>query len=1528
MLVRMNSGLRTLFDEEFYLRQEDICLERSRDVSFDAFEHFQKHGISEGRSPSFAFDINFVHHKLARYLGIKIQLSEVIATFLELAPAERFVPNGWFSPWSFRRLYGPVYDEIESLPDYELFEYYMAHVAERALSPNGLFNEQAYRARYPDVARAVEQQDFRSGFLHFVYHGAADGRINLPGFSLLAYAADRNGETEKDYVLAHHAELQRVVPWFDESFYLSVYGDAHDLKRREAIRSGLEHFLVLGFSERRIPHPAMLDDMAEPGTDSPWSFFAAHEGVPPPQISLEQASRLLRHLSRQEPGRDRQRLAKAVWPFVEPPPVAARFDEASYLAVNTDVAHALAGAPPGSAMVHWREFGLYEQRVAPGTNVFVNRTVSRADFPERCRGVNFFGPLSASSGLGIAAHGFISALRSVEVSVDTYDVSRLISRDLPLDLFAASDLAYPINFFFLNPDQVLPLVHRFGTALFDHRANVACWVWELASPRLEWRAALAGFDLIVTPSDFCTASFATFTNRPVVTCPYVVDEALLRAELCRSSGNHWIARLEAEKAAGKRVVLFIMDASSYTTRKGVDVFLAMVARLEADHPGRCTFVLKTHSKDYSKSSYRVNDSSVLVINEVLKFPDLVKLKSLADVYVSPHRSEGFGLNIFEALALGVPTLCSIYGGGMDLLPEDYPFRIPGRLAEVGRDLGPYRRHAVWFEPSVDAACDALVEMLGKPPQNGRFGQIAESIRSQLSKKAVGTRLRQILEEHCALNAEPTDAGLRRFAFLTTPPIDECFELGLPPGLGEAARQERLRKAAFQSLSPFFTIVTPTYNTPPEFLNELYQDLVAQSFPGWEWCVCDDGSSRPETLLVLGELRRKDARVRVKFLPKNVGIAAATNAAVATANGTYLLMVDHDDRVHPELLRVYHEAILRDDSAAILYCDEDKLDLEGRNCEPFFKPDWSPEHIMSAMYVLHCLCIRKSEFLALDGYRSAYDGAQDHDFVLRAAAAAGATIRHVDELLYHWRKTVDSMAASSEAKEFAIEAGRRAVADYLSRLNVRGTVEHGLFPGTYRVRPVLPPDRVSLNILSACTQVRGERQTYVERFVRSILAYESPVDFEIRVVVDHDRLELAAPLAELDARVQLVPFRRSGANFSFAEKANFAAATSGCDRIVLLNDDMEATDPGWLPALLEPLELPGVGVVGGRLLHDDGTIQHAGIVLGIYGGCAHVFEGLPAEDIGYNGLTHMIRNYSAVTGALMAFRRSTFDLVRGFDPDFPIDYNDVDFCLRVIESGLRIVCTPFAVLKHFESRSAKRMVRDQLDTRRFRGKWSAYIARDPYYNRNLSRDSVIFGEPVRAAAIVAPPPEPARTDAPPELAEAQPMPASVRKRLIELLGAQGLVVTDEPNLYLVINGRAIHPSRGSAMVYRFELPGDIHDLRIVSRSHVPSSVYPESEDTRRLGVCLSSIVLHADGVRREIPVGDPALGEGFHPMESNGEATWRWTDGDARLAVALLNGAATTSAILELQLLWPGAYWIRPEQLPVARETIEPQLQLQ
>jgi GT2 family glycosyltransferase len=248
-------------------------------------------------------------------------------------------------------------------------------------------------------------------------------------------------------------------------------------------------------------------------------------------------------------------------------------------------------------------------------------------------------------------------------------------------------------------------------------------------------------------------------------------------------------------------------------------------------------------------------------------------------------------------------------------------------------------------------------------------------------------------------------------------------------------------------------------------------------------------------------------------------------------------------------------------------------------------------------------------------------------------------------------------------------------------------------------------------------------TYAAGFVASILAQPPDVDFEIRVVADQAVASLMAPLAGLDQRVSIIPFARAGQTFNFAEMANFALAGAAADRLVLLNDDMEALDADWLPALLEMLELPGAGITGGQLLHDEGLVQHSGIVLGVHGATAHLFEGIGATDPGYNGYNLTIRNYAAVTGAMMALHRATLERAGGFDIEFPVDYNDVDFCLRVGELGLRTIYTPFARLRHFESRSARRLFVDGFDKQKFIGRWARVIEHDPYYNRNLTRHGV-------------------------------------------------------------------------------------------------------------------------------------------------------------------------------------------------------------
>jgi len=1321
-----------LFDARSYLEtHSDLQQIKARNGDFDLRAHFREHGIREGRAPSFMFDVELVVALLSRGGRTAIRTSEIIPSFFELPVALRPVPNRWFSPWAFRKLAIDRFREIADLSDYALFEFYVQNVARHGLSPNGLFNEAAYLARYSDVARDVADGNLRSGFHHFISAGWKEHRMNLPGYGTVPHSAGTVAP-ETEFLLSGAAGLSRAVPWFDEVFYLTVYPDCHRLKRRGTIRSGLEHFMVSGFQEQLVPHPALHTALATRRSEDPWQAMTAlTAGRLSATVSMQTAVQVQRAIIARLPDADPNIVADAIWPFVAPPAIDGHFDENAYLDVNPDLASAISARTLDDAERHYREIGLREQRIAPGSNLFSTRQLALADLVNWRSGINFFGPLSAPSGLGVAARGYVAAFEAAGIPVATYDISGLSRPGMPMALIAAEDLPWSINFFALNPDGVLPFVARYGTRIFDQRANVASWVWELSAPRPEWRAVLSAFDLITTPSEFCTSGFATFTDIPVRTVPYVVGQASARGG--RDSANPWIVRLHAERAAGRRIILFVMDASSYVVRKGLDRFLALAASVEATHPGLCCFCVKRHSRDQSGIEAQTtvlgtdgmavdgNGGRVLMIDAMFDPDDLLALKAMADVYVSPHRSEGFGLNIFESILLDVPVLCSRHGGVVDHLPNDYPYFIEGARTEISRDMGPYRRHAVWFEPSLHSARDRLLEMLARFP-NPAFERARAAAAASLSPAAVGERLKRLLETHCALGAETVPAPLHRFAPLVAGGHTECFRL---PVEDVPASADFLGPAHVRGcIAPFFTVVTPTYNSEPHWLHELHADLKRQSITSWEWCIADDGSTRPDTLQALRDIRRSDARVKVHFRAVQGGISATTNDAVSFAVGTFLVMVDHDDRVSPELLRTYHAALQDDEVTAIVYCDEDKVDEGGQHRDNYFKPDWSPEHLTSVMYVLHCLGIRKSAFLQLGGYRSAFDFAQDHDFVLRAASQK-LPIRHIDKLLYHWRMSPGSAASSSAAKSPGIEAGRRAVQDHADRLGLTAFVEPGLLPGTYRIRPRIPLGRISVNILTGCTmQGEGRRQvTYVETLLRSLLAHDCGLDIELRVIVDAPRSGQAARLGALDPRVQVVTYD-GGNTFNFSDKANFAVRSSSCERVVLLNDDMEALDRFWLPALMEMLELPGVGVVGGRLLYGDDAVQHSGIVLGVHGACTHIFGGMPRDYVGYNAFTHVIRNYSAVTGAMIAFRRSTFDLVSGFDTTYPIDYNDVDFCLRVIEQGLRVVYTPFACLRHHESRSAPRLAADALDTQRFLTQWGGRVARDPYYNSNLPRDNTL------------------------------------------------------------------------------------------------------------------------------------------------------------------------------------------------------------
>jgi GT2 family glycosyltransferase len=383
--------------------------------------------------------------------------------------------------------------------------------------------------------------------------------------------------------------------------------------------------------------------------------------------------------------------------------------------------------------------------------------------------------------------------------------------------------------------------------------------------------------------------------------------------------------------------------------------------------------------------------------------------------------------------------------------------------------------------------------------------------------------------------------------------------------------------------------------------------------------------------------------------------------------------------------------------------------------------------LSVMYVLHLLVVRKALFLELGGVRDEYSGAQDYDFALRATARARKVV-HVPQVLYHWRKIEGSAAAKVDAKPKALLAGLRSVRDFVKARDPDAEVVEGKFTGSFRVKWSVDLSRpVTLLILTHSIRrvVSGRGDILlVEHAVNSITAKSTFRNFHILIVDDG--------LMPADVKRRLT---QSGAQieeysldppFNFSEKMNYAFQFVKTEDVVLLNDDIEIISPDWLEALLAFSRREDIGAVGARLLYPDDRIQHQGIVLGVNGPTAHIFHNMERGHIGYCGFTHVIRNYSAVTGAVLATRMSLVHEVGGFDPALALDYNDVDFCLRIGAAGYRIVYTPFAELYHFEGSSAQRAAASEVEKSRFVARWGEMIERDPYYNPRLPRNRLDCG----------------------------------------------------------------------------------------------------------------------------------------------------------------------------------------------------------
>lgn len=508
-------------------------------------------------------------------------------------------------------------------------------------------------------------------------------------------------------------------------------------------------------------------------------------------------------------------------------------------------------------------------------------------------------------------------------------------------------------------------------------------------------------------------------------------------------------------------------------------------------------------------------------------------------------------------------------------------------------------------------------------------------------------------------------------------------------------------------SPLISVIIPVFNTPIQFLEAAIQSVKNQTYSNWELCICDDGSSKYETVEYLKQiLDASNAKIRVSFSKTNEGISQATNEAVKLASGEYVAFLDHDDELTPNALEEVADVLVQNPQLDIVYSDQDKIDAGNNFSEPFFKPDWSPEFFRHVMYVGHLLVVRRPLVQQLGGFDSHYSGIQDYEFMLRASETT-SHIFHIPKILYHWRKIPGSVAMGIDEKGDGItKLQTEAVNEHLKRTGIQAIAEpHPRHPH----RVAIKPNSIESNsLISIILPIQGNSLA-VGRCIDSILSLSTYENYEI-VIVKEGLIKIELPVLAND-HIRMVS---ADEKCNLSQKLNLGVSRTSGEIIVILNSDVKVTASNWLQTLSFYLNAPDVGAVGPLLLYPDGRVYHAGVVLGLRGAANPVLQGYSYEHDGYAGSLSSPREVSAVPADCMMFRKQDYQSLGGFNEYFVDGYYDLDFCLRLRKQGKRILYIPDVPLVK------NKVENNNLDAALFTDRWNEWIeAGDPYYNRNFS-----------------------------------------------------------------------------------------------------------------------------------------------------------------------------------------------------------------
>lgn len=606
----------------------------------------------------------------------------------------------------------------------------------------------------------------------------------------------------------------------------------------------------------------------------------------------------------------------------------------------------------------------------------------------------------------------------------------------------------------------------------------------------------------------------------------------------------------------------------------------------------------------------------------------------------------------------------------------------------------------------------------QPEQKSRTGKATKTfnplaIFSSLIKRISGNKSKDIIDTgitEASIDAAAEEENLEYIKWLEQNSLNSGDVISI------------LKEASTFNYKPLISIIIPIYNIEENWLVKCFDSVRNQFYDNWEICAADDASTDPNVRKVLDRYQGLDQRIKVVYREENGHISAASNSALSLAKGEFIALLDQDDELSPDALYENVKLLNKHPEADFIYSDEDKIDEEGIRFKPFFKPDWSPDTLLSHNYTSHLSLYRTELVRSVGGFREGYEGSQDYDLVLRVTENT-ENIFHIPKILYHWRTLEGSAAADTSAKNYAYTAAKKALEDALSRRGKKARVEYiPNYPGQYRIIYEL-----EYNPLISIIIPTKDKPEVLEKCLDSIYRKSSYQNYQV-IIVDNGSVK--EETFEIFEKWQAILGDKMKAlhlpePFNYSRLNNAAVEIADGDLILLLNDDTEVITAEWLEIMAGMALQKGVGAVGAKLIYHDNTIQHAGCILGIGGVAAHSHKFFHRDSPGYFGRLLVTANYAAVTGACLMVKKELYNKVGGFDQELAVAFNDIDFCIRIMQEGYNNLVVPYVELYHYEHKSRgqddtpekqKRFLRESMI---MRYRWGELIKNDPYYNPNLT-----------------------------------------------------------------------------------------------------------------------------------------------------------------------------------------------------------------